>query len=40
MKQISAATKNMMGMCMYTMYMFRYVCFSDAFSPLPAAVMR
>lgn len=40
MKQISAATKNMMGMCMYTMYMFRCVCFSDAFSPLPAAVMR
>lgn len=39
MKQISAATKNMMGMCMYTMYI-RCVCFSDALSPLPAAVMR
>lgn len=33
MKQISAATKNMMGMCMYTMCMFCCACFSDALSP-------
>ncbi|MFR8012488.1 MAG: hypothetical protein ACLU8W_12200 [Clostridia bacterium] len=33
MKQISAATKNMMGMCMYTMCMFGHACFSDVLSP-------
>ncbi len=40
MKQICAATKNMMGMRMCTMCMFCCATFSDALSPIPAAVRR
>lgn len=40
MKQICAATKNMMGMRMCTMCMICRANFSDALSPIPAAVRR